>query len=175
MNWYSLRVYSGKEGEVETRIQYEAEKNKLSDYIEEVLVPKEKVVEMKNGKKKTKEKVFYPGYIMVKIELTPQTQYFFENLSGVISFVGSKGTPQKLTESEVHRILGEVQKKDGQETFETRFEIGDPVKIVDGPFIDFDGVIEDTNEEKQKLKVMVSIFGRSTPVELNYLQVEIVK
>ena len=175
MNWYSLRVYSGKEQQVAERIEYESEQNKLADYIKSILVPTENIIEMKNGKKKSRVKVFYPGYIMIEMELTPKTQYFLENLSGVISFVGSKGHPQKLTEKEVHRILGEVQRKDGRESLETIFVVGDPVKIIDGPFLDFDGVVEDINEEKQKLKVMVSIFGRATPVELNYLQVELVK
>ncbi len=175
MNWYSLRVYSGKEKVTAERIEYESEQNKLSDYISNILVPTENIVEMKNGKKKSRVKVFYPGYIMIEMELTPKTQYFLENLSGVISFVGSKGHPQKLTEKEVRRILGEVQRKDGKESLGIIFTVGDPVKIIDGPFLDFDGVIQDVNEEKQKLKIMVSIFGRATPVELNYLQVELVK
>jgi transcription termination/antitermination protein NusG len=113
-------------------------------------------------------KVFYPGYIMIKMDMTAESKYFVENISGVISFVGSKGVPQVLTEKEVARILGEVEKKDGREVMATPFNMGDPIKVVDGPFVDFSGI----NEEKRKLKVMVSIFGRSTPVELDYLQVE---
>ena len=109
---------------------------------------------------------------MIKMDMTAETKYFVENISGVISFVGSKGVPQVLTDKEVARILGEVEKKDGREVMAVPFHVGEPVKVVDGPFVDFSGVVEEINEEKRKLKVMVSIFGRSTPVELDYLQVE---
>ncbi|MCK4812569.1 MAG: transcription termination/antitermination factor NusG [Candidatus Marinimicrobia bacterium] len=172
MKWYTLKALSGKERLVAERIMYEAEQSGLSEYIENVLVPTENVVEMRDGKKRTRVKVFYPGYIMIKIEMTAETKYFVENISGVISFVGSNGIPQALTEKEIARILGEVEKKDGREVMGTPFQIGDPVKVVDGPFVDFSGIVEEVNEEKRKVKVMVSIFGRSTPVELDYLQLE---
>jgi transcription termination/antitermination protein NusG len=172
MKWYTLKALSGKERQVADRIKDEAGLSGYADFIENVLVPIENVVEMRDGKKRSRVKVFYPGYIMIKMEMTPETKYFVENISGVISFVGSKGIPQVLTDKEVGRILGEVEKKDGREVMATHFRAGDPVKVVDGPFVDFSGVVEDINEEKRKLRVMVSIFGRSTPVELDYLQVE---
>lgn len=172
MKWYTLKALSGKEKQISERIVYEADQSGFAELIEKVLVPTENVVEMRDGKKRVRVKVFYPGYIMIKMEMTPESKYFVENMSGVISFVGSMGVPQALTEREVSRILGEVEKKDGREVMATPFQVGDPVKVVDGPFVDFSGVVEDVNDEKRKLKVMVSIFGRSTPVELDYLQVE---
>ena len=172
MKWYTLKALSGKEKQISERIMYEAEQSNYSEMIEKVLVPTENVVEMRDGKKRVRVKVFYPGYIMIKMEMTGETKYFVENVSGVISFVGSMGAPQALTEREVSRILGEVEKKDGREVLATPFQVGDPVKVVDGPFVDFSGIVEGVNDEKRKLKVMVSIFGRSTPVELDYLQVE---
>jgi len=172
MKWYTLKALSGKERQVADRILYEAEQSGFAESIESVLVPVENVVEMRDGKKRSRVKVFYPGYIMIKMIMSPETKFFVENISGVISFVGSQGVPQVLTDKEVARILGEVEKKDGREVMATPFLPGDPIKVVDGPFIDFTGVVEEVNEEKRKLKVMVSIFGRSTPVELDYLQVE---
>ena len=172
MKWYTLKALSGKERAVAERIMFEAENSGFADAIENVLVPTENVVEMRDGKKRTRVKVFYPGYIMIKMEMSAESKYFVENISGVISFVGSKGIPQVLTDKEVARILGEVEKKDGREVMATPFNVGEPVKVVDGPFVDFSGIVEEVNEEKRKLKVMVSIFGRSTPVELDYLQVE---
>jgi len=174
-NWYALRALSGKEKQVMERIYHEAELQGLRDLIEEVLVPTENVVEMRDGKKRSRTKTFFPGYILIKMELTRETQYFLENTSGIMSFVGPKGQPQALPEVEVKRILGEVEEKDGREVVGTLFGVGDPVKIVDGPFVEFTGVVHEVNEEKQKLKVMVSIFGRATPVELDYLQVEMEK
>lgn len=174
-HWYALRALSGKEKQVAERIMHEAELQGLREYIEDVLVPTENVVEMRDGKKRSRTKVFFPGYIMVKMELTKETQFFLENTVGIMSFVGPKGQPQALPEVEVRRILGEVEEKDGREVVGTLFHVGDPVKIVDGPFVDFNGVVQEVQEDKQKLKVMVSIFGRATPVELDYLQVELEK
>lgn len=172
MKWYTLKALSGKEKQISERILYEANESGYAELIEKVLVPTENVVEMRDGKKRVRVKVFYPGYIMIKMEMTPESKYLVENMSGVISFIGSMGVPQALSEREVSRILGEVEKKDGREIMATPFAVGDPVKVVDGPFVDFSGIVEDVNDEKRKLKVMVSIFGRSTPVELDYLQVE---
>ncbi|HDR04066.1 MAG TPA: transcription termination/antitermination factor NusG [Candidatus Marinimicrobia bacterium] len=173
--WYALRALSGKEKQVAERISFEAKMQGLSDFIESVMVPTENVVEMREGKKRTRSKVFFPGYILIKMEMTSETEFFMENLSGVMSFVGPKGQPQPLHEDEVRRIIGEVEEKDGREVMGTLYREGDPVKIVDGPFIEFSGVVKEVNEERRKLKVEVSIFGRSTPVELDYLQVELEK
>ena len=172
-NWFSLRVISGKERTVEENIMYESKVNKIEDNIEEVFVPFEKVVQIRNNKKVIKERVFFPGYILIKMKLNKVTKYFIENIQGVISFVGPKGkNPTPLRESEIKKIFGEVERKEGREMIVSPFKKNDSVKIIAGPFIDFTGVVEESNDDKQKVKVIISIFGRSTPVELDYFQVE---
>ena len=175
MEWYSVRVLSGKEKKIRDTIMSEITAGSDSGKIEEILVPSENVVEMRSGKKVVKDRVFYPGYVLIKMEMDNESRYYVENISGVMSFVGPKGEPESLKTEEVNRILGEVEVKDGQEVMSTRFRRDEVVKIIDGPFVDFEGSVTETNEEKQKVKVMVSIFGRSTPLELDYLQVEHVK
>jgi len=175
MDWFAIRGYSGKEKKIRDMILSEAEREDLDDMIEDVLVPSENVVEMRDGKKRVRDKVFFPGYVLVKMELTKETQYLIENTPGVLNFVGPKGQPQPLRDEEVKRILGEVEEKEGKEVVETPFKVGDAIKVIDGPFVDFNGFVEEVNEEKQKVKVRVSIFGRPTPVELDYLQVELEK
>lgn len=172
MDWYSIRVLSGKEKKIRDALMHDAEQDGLKGHIDQVLVPSENVVEMRSGKKVVRNKVFYPGYVLIKMDLTQETRYFIENLPGVISFVGPKGEPEPLKSDEVKRILGEVETKDGREVLASRFNVGDAVKITDGPFVDFSGFVQGVNEEKQKVKVTVSIFGRATPVELDFLQVE---
>lgn len=171
MNWYVLKCYSGKEKKVREAILLEAERAGLKDMIPEVLVPSENIMEMREGKKRVRNKVFFPGYVLVNMEMTKESQYLVENIPGVMSFISS--TPMKP--EEIKRVMGEVEKKDGREVMATPFKMGDPVKVVDGPFVDFRGVVQEVNEDKQKLKVMVSIFGRPTPVELDFLQVELEK
>lgn len=175
MNWYVLKCYSGKEKKVREAILLEAERAGMKDMIPEVLVPSENIMEMREGKKRVRNKVFFPGYVLVKMEITKESQFLVENIPGVMSFVGAKGNPLPLKPEEIKRVMGEVEKKDGREVMATPFKMGDPVKVVDGPFIDFRGVVQEVNEDKQKLKVMVSIFGRPTPVELDFLQVELEK
>ena len=171
--WFSLKVISGKERNVEDNIIYESKINKIEGSIKEVFVPYEKVIKIKNNKKIIKERVFFPGYILIKMKLNRITKYFIENISGVMGFVGPKGkNPIPLREKEVKKILGEVERKDGQEMIVAPFKKDDHVKVIAGPFIDFSGVVDELNDEKQKVKVIVSIFGRSTPVELDYFQVE---
>tara|TARA_B100000700_G_scaffold245525_1_gene274027 strand:+ start:501 stop:1028 length:528 start_codon:yes stop_codon:yes gene_type:complete len=173
MKWYSLRVISGKEKSIKENIMYDAEEQKMDNFIGEIFVPYEKVVVMKQNKKKIKEKLFFPGYILINMELNSQTRYMIENTNGVISFVGpKKGEPVPLRDEEIKRIFGEIERKDGRETVEVSFLKGDSVKIINGPFIDFNGVIDEINQDKQKVKVIVSIFGRPTPVELDFFQVE---
>tara|TARA_S200000501_G_scaffold94170_1_gene87485 strand:+ start:404 stop:964 length:561 start_codon:yes stop_codon:yes gene_type:complete len=172
--WYSLRVISGKERIVEDTILYESKIQKIDETIEEVFVPFEKVVKIVNNKKVIKERVFFPGYILIKMNLNKVTRYFIENIQGVISFVGSKGRqPIPLRETEIKKIFGEVERKEGREMIVSPFQKDDSVKIIAGPFIDFSGSVKETNDEKQKVKVTISIFGRSTPVELDYFQVEL--
>jgi len=175
-NWYSLRVISGKEKAVEENIEYESNENNISNLIDEVFVPFEKVVELKNNKKVVKEKMFFPGYILIKMILNKKSKYVIENINGVMSFVGPKGKqPVPLRNDEIKRIFGEVERKEGRELMVTPFKKGDFVKVIAGPFIDFSGTVEEVNDDKQKVKIVISIFGRLTPVELDYFQVEMEK
>ena len=176
MDWYSLRVISGKEKNIETSILREIEEKSISTEIEEIFVPFEKVIEVRNNKKKIKEKMFFPGYILIKMNLTANTKYIVENTPGVLSFVGPKGkAPVPLRHNEIKRIFGEVERKEGVEIIEAPFKKGDAIKVIAGPFIDFTGIVEIVNEDKQKVKVTVSIFGRPTPIELDFFQVELEK
>ena len=176
MGWYSLRVISGKEKSIETSIMREIDENDISGEIEEVFVPFEKVVEVRNNKKRIKEKMFFPGYILIKMNLTANTKYIVENTPGVLSFVGPKGkAPVPLRSNEIKRIFGEVERKEGLEIIATPFKKGNAIKVVAGPFIDFTGFVESVNEDKQKIKVTVSIFGRPTPIELDFFQVAVEK
>jgi len=176
MDWYSLRVISGKEKNIETSIMREVNEQDIMNEIEEVFVPYEKVIEVRNNKKRIKEKMFFPGYILIKMNLTANTKYIIENTPGVLSFVGPKGkSPVPLRDNEIKRIFGEVERKEGLEIIEAPFKKDDAIKVVSGPFIDFTGIVESVNEDKQKVKVMVSIFGRPTPIELDFFQVELEK
>jgi len=175
-NWYSLRVISGKEKAVEQNILYESKENDIEQLIDEVFVPFEKVIELKNNKKVVKEKMFFPGYILIKMHMNKKTKYVIENINGVMSFVGPKGEfPVPLRDSEIKRIFGEVERQEGREVMVTPFKKGDYVKVIAGPFIDFSGTVEEVNDDKQKVKIVISIFGRLTPVELDYFQVELEK
>ena len=174
MDWYSLRVISGKEKNTEENILREAGDNDITNDIEEVFVPFEKVVEMRNNKKRIREKMFFPGYILIKMNLTANTKFVVENAPGVLSFVGPKGNkPVPLREDEIKRIFGEVERKEGMEVVDIPFKKGDAIKVIAGPFIDFTGFVEIINEDKQKVKVKVSIFGRPTPIELDFFQIEL--
>ena len=175
MDWFSVRVLSGKEKKIRDAMLSEMDSGAEGGKIDEILVPSENVVEMRSGKKVVKDRVFYPGYVLLKMDMDNESRYYVENVPGVMSFVGPQGEPEPLQPDEVNRILGEVEVKDGQEIMATRFQKNDGVKIIDGPFLDFEGSVMEMNEEKQKVKVMVSIFGRSTPVELDYLQIEHLK
>ena len=172
MDWYSLRVISGKEKNIESMILRELDEKLISNEVEEIFVPYEKVIEVRNNKKRIREKMFFPGYILIKMNLNANTKYVVENTQGVLSFVGPRGrAPVPLRVAEVQRIFGEVERKEGMEILEVPFNKGDQVKVVAGPFIDFTGSVETINEDKQKVKVIVSIFGRPTPIELDFFQV----
>ncbi len=173
--WYVIHTLSGHENKVKAYLDSEIARLGLQDKIPTVLVPSEEVTEMKNGKKKHKSKVFFPGYILIEMVLDTQTMHVIGNTPGVTHFVGSKNKPQPLRPDEVKRILGRVDEAKNRELLEVPFKVGDPIKVIDGPFTDFSGIVKEVNEEKNKLKVMVSIFGRSTPVELDFLQVELEK
>jgi transcriptional antiterminator NusG len=174
-NWYVLRVISGKERKLKEYIELEIKRSGWGDVITQVLVPTEKVYKIKAGKKVIQERNFFPGYILIEAavgQLTGDMVLTIRNMTGVINFLG-KGMPEPLRKSEVNRILGKVDEmQDDVGTMNEPFIVGETVKIIDGPFNDFLGNIEEIYEEKKKLKVNVKIFGRKTPVELNFMQVE---
>ncbi len=173
MEWYVLQVFTGQENRVKEYL--EAELERLEEYRElvgNVLIPSEEVVEMRDGKKRTKRRNFFPGYLLVEMELTKHSKHLVLNTPGVMGFIGGSGSdPEPLQKEEVDRILGRVEERAGQTTVEIPFLVDDVVKIADGPFKDFQGTIKEINAEKRKLKVLVSIFGRETPVEVDFLQV----
>ena len=175
MNWYTLRVISGKEDKIKENILFELDYQELSSEVEDIMVPSENIVEMKEGKKRVKRKVFFPGYILINMSKSKEAKYLIENTDGVINFVGANGDPQMLKEDEITRIIGEVEGREGREVVIAPYKVGDSVKVTDGPFADFAGFVNEVNNEKQKVKVSVSIFGRPTPIELNFLQVELEK
>ncbi len=174
--WYVLRVISGKEKRVKEYIEIELSKNPLlSEYIGRVLVPTEKVIQFRKGKKIVKERNFFPGYILVEAALVGEVEHFLRNVPNVVSFVGEdKGKrPVPLRDSEARRILSRAdQLQEDGEKMEQEFEVGETVKVIDGPFNGFMGVIEEVNNERKKLKVVVKIFERRTPIELKFSQVE---
>jgi transcription termination/antitermination protein NusG len=169
--WYVIHVFTGQEEKIKSFLNEEVKRLHLEDQITQVLIPKEEVIEMRDGKKKTKTRVFFPGYMMVEMQLNKATEHLLLNTPQVINFVGPKNRPQALRKAEVDRILGHVDRAVGTQVVEVPFSVGDSIKVIDGPFKDFTGVVRDINLEKRKVKVMVSIFGRSTPIELDFLQV----
>jgi transcriptional antiterminator NusG len=173
--WYVVRSVSGQENKIKSYIESEITRLNLQDYIENILVPTEKVIQIRNGKKTNKERVYFPGYIMVHASLAGEIPHIIRSINGVIGFLGEVkgGEPVPLRQSEVNRLLGKVDElsvKD--ENVNIPFTIGETIKVVDGPFNGFNGTVEKINEEKRKLEVMVKIFGRKTPLELSYMQVE---
>ena len=174
--WYVVRAVSGQENKVKTYIENEIARLGLQDYVEQVLVPTEKVVQIRNGKKINKEKVYFSGYIMIKANLSGEVPHIIKSVTNVIGFLGATkgGDPLPLRPSEVNRMLGKVDELtvDTDVNVAIPYVVGETVKVIDGPFNGFDGTIEKINEEKRKLEVMVKIFGRKTPLELSYMQVE---
>jgi transcription termination/antitermination protein NusG len=173
--WYVVRAVSGQEKKVKQYIESEITRLGLGDYVSQVLIPTEKVYQIRKGKKVSKERSFFPGYILLEAALTGEIPHIIKNVTGVIGFLGAKGDaqPVPLRPSEVNRILGKVDElAESNEELNIPFIVGETVKVVDGPFNSFSGVIEEINEEKKKLKVMVKIFGRKTPLELSFMQVE---
>ena len=173
--WYVVRAISGQENKIKTFIDNEVKRLNLSNFVEEVIVPTQKVVQIRNGKKVSKEKVYFPGYIMVKANLTGEIPHIIKSVTNVIGFLGETkgGEPVPLRTAEVNRMLGKVDELTmTTEHIAIPFTRGENVKVIDGPFNGFNGSIEKVNEEKRKLEVMVKIFGRKTPLELSYMQVE---
>jgi len=173
--WYAVRTYSGHENKVKAHLENEVKIAGWEERISSVMVPSEKIIEVKEGKKKSRTKTFFPGYILVEAILDKETKHKILSTPSVISFVGPRGEPVPLQLDEVRRLIGRMEERKDVEVMEVPFHVGEPVKVIDGPFNNFTGFVQDVNEEKMKLKVMVSIFGRKTPVELDFNQVELEK
>ena len=171
--WYVVRAISGKEKKVKEYLESEINRLKLQDYISQVLIPTEKVYQVRKGKKVSKERNYFPGYVLIEAVLIGEIPHIIKNIPNVLGFLGSGTIPSPMRPAEVNRILGKVDELAEQaEGINVPFIVGESVKVIDGPFNSFTGVIEEINEEKKKLKVMVKIFGRKTPLELNFMQVE---
>ena len=169
--WYSVSVLSNFEKKIAEQIRQKAAEKGLEDLIEEVLVPTEEVIEIRRGKKVTTERRFMPGYVLVRMELTDATFHLVSSINRVTGFLGPQGRPLPMRDSEVNAILNRVQETEEAPRTLLRFEVGEKVKVNDGPFEDFDGMVEEVDDDNQRLKVTVSIFGRETPVELEFTQV----
>ena len=173
--WYVVRAIGGKEKKVKEYIESEIAHHHLEDYISQVLIPTEKIYQIRNGKKVSKERSYFPGYVLVEAILVGEVPHILKNVPNVIGFLGEErgGEPVPMRQSEINRILGKVDElSETDEEINVPFFIGEQVKVVDGPFNNFSGVIEEVNNEKKKLKVIVKIFGRKTPLELSFMQVE---
>ena len=172
MNWYIVQAYSGFEKKVVESIKDTLTKSKLESHLGEILVPTQEVTEVKKGKRVKKQKKYFPGYILVKLEMTKQVFHLIKNLTKVSGFLGSGDVPTPISDTEIERILGQVSESANNPKSGISFEIGEKVKVCDGPFASFNGLVEEIDEEKSRLKVSVSIFGRATPVDLEFNQVE---
>jgi transcription termination/antitermination protein NusG len=174
--WYVVRAISGQEKKVKQYIEVEITRLKLGDHVSQVLIPMEKVIQIRNGKKTTKERSFYPGYVLIEANLAGEVAHIIKNITGVIGFLGETkgGNPVPMRISEVNRILGKVDELvESEGTVSANYTVGESVKVINGPFNGFNGVIEEVMDDKRKIKVTVKIFGRKTPVELNFGEVEI--
>jgi transcriptional antiterminator NusG len=172
LRWYVIHVYSGFEKKVAEAIREQAEAKDLADLITDVLVPTEEVVEVRRGQKVNAERKFFPGYVMVRMDLTDESWHMVKNTAKVTGFLGGRGRPVPISDKEADRLLRQVQEGVERPKPSITFEIGESVRVADGPFTSFNGTVEEVDEERARLKVAVSIFGRSTPVELEYAQVE---
>jgi transcription termination/antitermination protein NusG len=173
--WYVLRTYSGHEAKVKTYLETEIARIGLQEKISNVLIPSEKVFEIKDGKKKSRLKNFFPGYILVEAVLDKESTHLILEAPSVMGFVPDKNNPAPLQPEEVRRLIGKMEQKEETQLLDVPFHVGEPVKVTEGPFNNFNGFVQEVNPEKLKVKVMVSIFGRKTPIELDFSQVEIEK
>lgn len=173
--WYVVRAISGKEKKVKQYLEVEINRHGLKDHVSQILIPTEKIIQIRNGKKVSKERPFYGGYILIEASLVGEVPHIIKNTTGVLGFLGETkgGEPVPMRPSEINRILGKVDElAESEETLVNHFVVGESVKVINGPFNSFSGVIEEINEEKKKLKVMVKIFGRKQPLELGFMEVE---
>ncbi len=172
MNWYVVHTYSGYENKAKLALEERIKSHKKEPFFGEVIVPEENVVELKNGKKRTTKRRFFPGYILVKMQLTEETWHIVKDTPKITGFVGDRLKPVPVPESEVQKMTNRIAEGQSKPRPRISFTEGENVRVVDGPFANFSGVIEGVNPDKGKVKVLVSIFGRSTPVELDFIQVE---
>jgi len=170
--WYVVQVYSGFEDKVQQMLRENAERAGLTESFGEIMVPREEVVELKGGQKVTSQRKFFPGYILVEMEMNDDTWHVVKDTRQVSGFLGSGGKPRPMPKSEVDRLCRQIEEGVERPKPKVLFEVGEAVRVIDGPFASFNGVVEEVDEDKGKLKVSVSIFGRPTPVELDYVQVE---
>ena len=171
--WYVLRAISGKESKVKEYLDADIKNSNLGEFVSQVLIPTEKVYQVRNGKKVVKERTYLPGYVLVEAALVGEVAHRLRNTPNVLGFLGGLDNPTPLRQAEVNRILGTVDElQDITEDTSIPYEVGETVKVTEGPFSGFNGIIEEVNTEKKKLKVMVKIFGRKTPLELGFMQVE---
>lgn len=175
LRWYVAHTYSGHEQKAKRYLESAIVNGGFESRFGQILIPTEQVTEMKQGKRATSTKKFLPSYILIEVDLDKETQNIVVNTPGITNFVGAGGKPAPLKEDEVQRIVGQIDQSRTEEVKEIPFQAGDPVKVKDGPFMDFSGTVSEVNMERRKVKVMVSIFGRPTPVELDYLQIELAK
>ncbi|MEW6412170.1 MAG: transcription termination/antitermination protein NusG [Candidatus Zixiibacteriota bacterium] len=175
LRWYAVHTLSGHEQKAKRYLESAIANAGMEGLFGLILVPTEEVTEMKQGKRTTSTKKFLPSYILVEMDLSKQTQELVVSTPGITNFVGAGGSPKALRQSEVERIIGQIDRSRTEEVSDIPFQAGDSVKVNDGPFMDFSGTVSEVNMERRKVKVMVSIFGRPTPVELDFLQVELIK
>ena len=171
-NWYIVQSHSNFENKVAKLIKDEAEKSKISEKIEEIVVPTHDITEVRRGKRVQKKKKYFPGYVLIKSEMDNELYHMIKNIKKVSGFLGSKGVPVPVSDQEIEKILGQIKDGVAQPKSAIEYTVGEKVQVIDGPFASFNGLVEDVDEEKSRLKVSVSIFGRPTPVDLEYNQVE---